>query len=396
MKFSWKMRIGVVLSAVWICISFLTAGEHQQVGQMIGLGFLPLVIVWGIAWAVSGWRTQRPAKSLLPDEVLLEKKGRRLHSIRTFVAVFFVLAIGLFSATWQFHAANNEAGGQEVGYWAGQWMVYGLFAYLALSLPLRKFPGMAALLAAILVVGAVNYKAFDAIKEDRLALISLAKATPFINKIQSGTPVSDQDVKNAQVGMLEPLLLAQAAYSREIMAITATYTKEIAELQPELMLTPRSLVSPSIRAHTRASLKLWQRTTSDYQAQLNAAMARGKLGVQAAKFHVPSSMARSASKGFDKVTVELNAYIDILVSSEKEASDTVGDILDLMDGSLGTYSIDNGPPVNLLFRDEAALARYRQLMDIVASVGLRETEAHNRLIKLQSVRTDDLTNLLNR
>ena len=396
MTFGWKMRIGVVLSAVWFCLVFLTADDYQRAGHILGFGFLPLVITWGIAWAVAGWRAQRPTKAPLPEATLLEAKRQRRHRIRTFFAVAMILAIGLFLATWQFHVVDNEAGGQEIGYWFGQWLVYGIIVYLVLSFPFRKFPGIAVVLTAIVVVGAVNYKAYAAISEDRLAIVSLAKAAPLLNKIQSGASVSDRDVMDAKVGMMEPLLLAQAAYSREVVAITATYTKGIAALQPELMLTPNSLVSPSIRLQTRANLKLWSRSAPDFRSQFNLAVARGKLAMQAAELLMPTSMANSASKGFDKTSAEQRAYIDKLVNSEQEAIDTIKDVLDLMDARLGSYSIESGPPVKLLFQDEATLARYRQLMDAVEAVGQREAEAQNGLLKLQSDNTDKLTNLLQR
>jgi hypothetical protein len=396
MKFGWKTRVGVVLSAVWLCLVFLVADDYHRIGQVLGLGFLPLVILWGIVWAVAGWRAQRPTKPEMPEATVLEAKRKRSHRIRTFIAVVAVLAIGLFAATWQFHAADNEAGGNAVASWFGEWLVYGLFAYVVFRLPPRTPPGFAAVLAALVAVGGVNYKTHAAISEDRQALASLAKATPLINKIQSGAQVSDQEVKDAQVGMMEPLMLAQAAYSRDVIAITATYTKAISGLQPELMLTPTSLASPSIRVQTRAKLTVWQQATANYKSQLDAATARGKLGIQAAQSQMPAAMAGPASKGFDESSAQLSAYVGALVSSEKEASGTITAILDLMDASPGSYAVDKGPPVNLLFRDEATLARYRQLMNSVMAASQRETEAQARLVKAQSNRTDKLTDLLKR
>lgn len=67
-----------------------------------------------------------------------------------------------------------------------------------------------------------------------------------------------------------------------------------------------------------------------------------------------------------------------------------------MDASPGSYAVDEGPPVNLLFRDEATLARYRQLMDAVMAASQHETEAQARLVKVQSNRTDKLIDLLKR
>lgn len=396
MKFGWKMRVGLVLSAVWLCLVFLVADDYRRMSQVLGLGFLPLVVIWGIVWAVAGWRAQRPSKPATSEEAVLEARRKRGLGIRTTIAVVAVIGIGLFAATYQFHAADNEAGGNAIAGWFGEWLVYGLFAYAVFRFIPRTPPGFAIVLASLVVVGGVNYKTYTAISEDRQAFASLAKAAPLIIKIQSGEAVSDQEVRDAHVGIMEPLMLAQAAYSRDVIAIAATYTKAVSGLQPELMLTPNSLASPGIRAQTRVKLKIWQTATADYQTGLQAATARGKLGIQAAQPQMPAAMAGPASKGFNESSAQLSAYVVGLVNLNKEASGAITAMLDLMDANPGGYVVDKGPPVNLLFRDETVLAKYRQLMSAVIAAGQRESEAQTRLIKSQSDRTDKLTDLLRR
>lgn len=396
MNLGWKARVGLVVSGVWLCIVFLAADEYQRINQILGLGFLPLVVIWGIFWAVAGWRAQRPKKNDPPEATVLETKRKRNHRIRTLIAVVTVLVIGLFSATWQFHVADNEAGGNAVAYWFGEWLIYGLFAYVVFRLPSRWPPGTAAILAALVIVAGVNYKTHAAISEDRQTLASLAKAVPLINKMQSGAQLSDQEVKDAHVGIMEPIMLAQAAFSREVATVAVTYTKAIAGLQPELMLTPASLASSGIRTQTRDKLKVWRMATADYKTQLDAATARCKLGIQAAQSQMPAVMAASASKGFDKASARLGAYVAALVSSEDEASSAITAILDLLDANPGGYALDKGPPATLLFRDEATLTYYRKLMDTVVTASQVEAEAQARLVKAQSDLTDKLTDLLKR
>jgi hypothetical protein len=396
MKFGWKLRVGVVLSAVWLCVVFLVADDYRRMSQVLGLGLLPLVVVWGIVWAIAGWRAQQPAKPVALEEALIESRRKRSLRLRTAVAVVAVLGIGLFAAHWQFHLANNAAGENPVARWFGEWLVYGLIAYVILRAVPKLPPGAPAVLACLIIVGAVNYKTYAAISADREALDSLAKATPLINKIQSGLQVNDQEVKDAKIGIMEPLMLAQAAYSRDVIAIGATYAKAIDGLRPELMLTPTSLASPSLRAQTRAKLKLWQQATREYKSQLEAATARGRLGIQASQSQMPPAFSGSASKGFDESSVQLSAYVAALVDSEREATTAITAMLDLLDANPGGYVIDKGPPENLLFRDEAVLARYRQLMSAVMAISQRESEAQARLAKDQTDRTERLTDLLKR
>lgn len=396
MKLGWKTRVGLVLSAVWLCLVFLVADEDQRLVQVLGLGLLPLVIIWGIVWAVAGWRAQRPEKPTSPESVQIEAKAKRSLRIRTAVAVVVVLGLGMFAATWQFNAADNEAGGDLVTAWLGEWFVYGLIAYAILRAVPKLPAGSPAVLAALIIVGAVNYKAHRAITEDRQALESLAKATPLINKIQSGTQVTDQEVKDARVGIFEPLMLAQASYSREVLAIAATYEKAIDGMQPELILTPASLASPSIRAQSRAKLILSQQATAEYKTQLEAAMARGKLAIQAAQLQMPAAMSGSVSKGFDEAATQLSANVENIVTTEREGFQAIVGILDLMDANPDGYVVDKGPPINLLFRDEVTLARYRELMGAMMAAIQRQQEGQERWSQAQADRAAKLGTLFKR
>ena len=396
MKLGWKTRVGLVLSAVWLCLVFLVVDDDRRLPQVLGLGLLPLVIIWGIVWAVAGWRAQRPEKPPTPAAVQLEAKARRSLRIRTAVAVVVVLGLGMSAATWQFNAAANEAGGHLVARWFGESCWYGLIAYAILRAVPKLPAGTPAVLAALVIVGAVNYKAHSAIAEDRQALESLAKATPLINKIQSGTLVSDQEVRDARVGMTEPLILAQATYSREVLAIAATYEKAIGGMQPELMLTPASLASPSIRVQTRTKLKLCQQALAEYKTQLEAATARGKLAIQAAQSQMPAAMSESASKGFDEQAARLSVYVATLVKTDWEVSEAVVGILDLMDANPGGYVVDKGPPINLLFRDEATLARYRELTGAMMAANQRQQEEQARLSQAQADRAAKVGTLFTR
>lgn len=242
----------------------------------------------------------------------------------------------------------------------------------------------------------MNFKAYNAIAEDQQALASLAKATPLFNRIQAGTLVSEQEVRDAHVGMFEPLMLAQATYAREGIAIAATYIKTLDEMQLELMLTPASLASPGIRFQTRAKLKPWQQATADYKTQMEAATARGKVAIQAAQVQMPASMSGSASKAFEKSAARLSTYLTDLVTNEREAGQSVVALLDLMDANPGGYVVDKGPPVTLLFREETTLARYRELMGAVMTASQREQEGQARLAKAQADLSAHLGTLLKR
>ena len=394
MKFGWKTRVGLVLSAVWLCLVFLLADDYRRMGQALGFGLLPLVVIWGILWAVAGWHAQRPARPVAPEEAVLKARQRQSLRIRSTMAVVAVLGIGLFAATWQFHAADNEAGGNAIAGWFGEWMVYGLFAYVVSRFIPRIPPGFSIVLASLVVVGGVNYKTYAAINEERQALASLSRAAPLLNKMQTGTAVSDDNVRAANVGVLEPLLLAQAVYGREAAAVAEAYQKTIDQLVPEQMLLPGSLATANGRFQTRSRLKIWAQATADYKSQIAAATARAKLGVQAAVRQMPEVYTRSTTSGFEESAAQLTSFVDRHVAMENEASQAVTAILDLLDDNPRGFILDRGPPPNLLFQDEATLAAYRRHFNTVLEVGKRETENQALFMQQQTSRTERLEGLL--
>lgn len=326
-----------------------------------------------------------------------QQRQRRRGRIRTAVTVVAVLGLGMAAAVWQVHAGGHGSAGMVLlSDWLGQGLAYGLVAYALLHFSRKAPPGLAAVVACLVIVGTVNYQAYRAVSLDRQAIASLARSAPLLTKIQSGAVVTEQEVRAANVGMLEPLILAQAAYSRELIAHAEAFQKAVSALQTGQMLTPASLASPGLRAQTRARLGRWRQAMAEYKTGVHAATARGKLGVQAAQVQMPAAMAGSPAQGFDAWTAELGAFIDTLEASETEAMGKIAAILDLMDAQPRGYFLDPGPPADLVFREQAMLDSYRTLVGAVVAAGQREQEAKALLDKAQSERADKITGLLKR
>lgn len=396
MNFGWKTRFGIVISAVWLCLVFLASDNYGRLNQVLGLGLLPLVIVWGIVWAVSGWRSQRPKTTVELEGSAREASRARRANVRISGAAVAILCIGMIAASGQFHAAGNETGESALPRLFGEWLVYGLFSYVVFRLIPKTPAGFAAVAASLVVAGGVNYKTHAMISEERQVLDSLAKATPLINKLHSGFQVDAQEIKAANIGLFEPLLLAQAAYNRDLVGINEGYTKAIEGLQLGLMLTPSSLASPSIRAQSRAKLELWLQVVADYKNQVKAVTSRARLGIQAAQLQMPEAMAGSAVIGFNEFSSRLDTYLEGVDNARLEASEGVAVVLDLMDANPGGYVLDKGPPENLLFRDEELLSIYRRHLSSISAASKHESEAQASLAKAQSERIDALADLLKR
>lgn len=394
MKFGWKMRVGLVLSAIWLCVVFLVAEERSSVWQVLGIGLLPLVFVWGIIWSVSGWRSQRPAKPEASAADELATKRRRNLRLRTAFAAVAIIGLGLFSATWQADAANNE--GLDIARWFGEWLAYGLFAYVVLRFTPKVPPSLAIALASLVTAVGVNYKTHSVIALKRQGIDSLAKAAPLIIKMQSGAAVNDQDVLEAKTGLFEPFLLASATYFRDVLAIESEYQKAIDALDLGSVMTPISLASADSRASSRIKLQLLHKATAEYKTKVELVAGRARLGMTAAQSQTPTEMSDALMRGFDESTEQLSRHLNELVASEREINTAVTATLDLMDAHQGKYAFVKGPPANLIFSDEELLGKYRLLVNDIMDASQRATDLQNRLAELQSSKTDHLTKLLKR
>lgn len=394
MVFGWKMRVCIVLSAIWLCVVFTLANDGARLAATLGVGVMPLVALWGIAWAVAGWRAQRPPKDANAEALVAQRRAKLWARSRTAIAVVVIFALGQLAANWQFSQAGSEVGRGEIDRWFGAWMVYGIFAYAAFR-AIPKLPmGVPLILTSLFVVGGVNWKAYEVIAVERNAQASLALAVPFLNRILSGTPVSDTEVREARIGVLEPLVLAQAAYSRDLTVIVDAYRTAVAGLQLEHIFVPAKVASPAVRQQIRATLKQWEQATVEFKSQTAASTARGKLGITAAAAQMPTNYAVTVEAGFDEAAVPLTALVSSLAATQLEASQAVTAILDLLDSDPTAYVLDKGPPSNLLFRDASTLVRYQRHYATLLDVSTREQQARDQFQQSLTSKTERLTALL--
>jgi uncharacterized RDD family membrane protein YckC len=70
----WKMRLALVVSALWLLLVFAIARSERDSGAVfVGLGLIPVAILWGIAWVVRGYLKQRATKQLIATDAPAQK-----------------------------------------------------------------------------------------------------------------------------------------------------------------------------------------------------------------------------------------------------------------------------------------------------------------------------------
>ena len=91
-----------------------------------------------------------------------------------------------------------------------------------------------------------------------------------------------------------------------------------------------------------------------------------------------------------------SAYVSTVVTSDREVRQVILGMLALMASNAGASVVDQGPPANLLFRDEATLNRYRGLMGSMLAAIQREQESPANFTQAQTDRAARVGALLKR
>lgn len=316
--------------------------------------------------------------------------------LRTLAIVVAVIVVGQVAAHWQLTAAGGMSRGVVIGGWFGEWLVYGMALYAILHFSRKTAPATAAVAVAVFIAAGVNVQAFIAAGKDRAAHASLTRAMPLYTRIQSGETVGEQEVISANVGVLEPLLLAQAANAREMTALDTAYLQATEALQLEQLLAPASLASPGGRAQSRARLAQWQQATAGYKSRFAEVVARGRQRIESAQAQMPASMGESGTRSYDQSAAQASAHIDTQVAGNQEIGQVISAILDLLDANPSHYTLLQGPPPQLEFRNPATLQAHNALLRELQAAARRVDQAAASQAQGQAAQAEQLTDLLKR
>lgn len=60
-KLSWKTRVAVVVSAVWLVVWFAAAADSHrfEVTPFLVFGVVPVILLFGIAWIARGFKGEK-------------------------------------------------------------------------------------------------------------------------------------------------------------------------------------------------------------------------------------------------------------------------------------------------------------------------------------------------
>lgn len=390
MQFGLKVRVGLTLSAIWICIVALTSTEYQSGTTTFGIAALPLVVLWGVGWTLNGWLDRRKSSKAASQATQPVDRKPAIKYAATLLAVFIV---GVLFATWY---ADHRLQGQaspDIAFMVGQWSVYTLLAYAAF----RFAPGftrpIAGLLAAMFFVAGLNYSNYKQIELFDNTRQSLAASTPILLQIHAGRVVDEGEIKAANVGVLEPLVLAASRSANRVNLAQARYLKELAAAGVADALTPASLSTEGGRARSALIFTNAERITSEYLIEVESALKSSKANVRSAIAQMP--------KEFSSVLSEYDNQIDVALQQTQETRNIQNellkcgrDIISLLNVSRGPLKISAGPQPQLLFPDQHTADAYNALISQFGELARREAQFNERVQRQRTEQVDRLNQSL--
>lgn len=390
MHFGLKVRVGLTLSAIWVCLVFVLADSYQSSRSTFGIAALPLVLLWGIGWVVVGWLgNRRKSRKEAPIAASVDRKPAFKYA----ATVLVVLIFGVIFANWYAEHRMAQAVAREIPRLMGEWSVYTLFAYLAL----RYAPGftraMPGLLAAVFFVAGVNYSNYKQVDLLAKTRVSLAAATPILMQIQSGMSIEAGDIRSANIGLFEPVVIAAAESAKRITAAQKNYLKELAESGFGVALAPATLSTQNGRARARFTITTVERLTNDYLLETEAALKAGNASVKSAVVQMPKELS-TVFDSYKSKTDQSLQHIQELRAIENGLIKCARDIITLLDNASGSFHVSPAPQQFLIFQQPETARAYNNLIARFGDLAKQEGDLNERVRKQQVEGVDKLANAL--
>ena len=341
-------RVGCALSAAWLAVVQFDTAEWRRTEHTLWIGVLPLVAAWGLAWAIARWRAPRaqaPARA--------NPNATRWH-----FATVLVLAVGLIGAFLAVDAARLNYSSEGVARTVFHWAVIGAAAGFAAGAICRAGTSVPLLAAAVVAVGGIDWKYGSDVWEGHQMTVSFAKATPILNRIETGAVVGEQEIKDAHIGILEPLLLAQASYRKESDEAVKAYEAVMASLDVGATLSPRALSTAPGLAAARSALDTWRTNLDTFSGLMDSIAVRDRATVKAALDTVSAQVRNRTGADMSSSVVARTESTKRVIEHERACIDAFSGIVDLLSANPGKYRYAVGGPNQLQFSDRDVLERY--------------------------------------
>jgi hypothetical protein len=364
-KLGWLRRTAIVLSVLWVLVVYAIAPTDDRGKSLVAMAGIPLSIAWGLAWALQGYLKQRRANAG-PKRNWKSAGLRALAGIVLFVAAY-VTAYQLVS--------------DRAAYLAGQWLAYGVLAYVALRF-VPKVSENALIWTVVAFSGALVANSYLSFREESAAKQEVARASPLLLRALNGESISDAEIARADVGRFEPVLHAAASYARDGVAAMKAYNDTLTKLHTEELLTPALLGTVSGRKIALARLQAYDAAIGTLETSLNANAQRYDDQISVIAAQMPAQMGTGLKTGVAESRLATKPMIEGWIQSQRDAQQKAVELVRFVENLGPNVALTRDPPT-LLFVNESDLNRYRTMLGELSAVAAREEGWREKMLGQQ-------------
>lgn len=395
-EFGWKMRLSILLSALWLGIIYFTSGYETNRGEYFFLfGIVPISLLWGFAWVLSGYkktRKKRPVTPNLPPIPIstptppvspsFQSRWKKLLSILSVLCFAAALGILIYSA--------NKVGVDavaKIGYLAGYSIWIAIIIYLVWRFVLKKRERFGLFLFSLCFLALSAYESQSMIREMEESRYFLEAFQKMIVQTWSGERITKVEIE--KFGRLSPLMSVSYDFFIKIQNSYLSFQKEVEESNLDNALTPKNLKSPNSIFSTRERLIYLSGKIDETEKLLFYEYGRFPNTVDATP--VAPHFKSEFKKGFERGVVKQKKAITAFFQIEREIMKESILLLTFLQKRQGLYTVRGE---EILFVNRRDVDEYNSHLNRIRDLALQESEWQNAQYKTAFEKIGEMDKLI--
>jgi len=377
----WKTRIGLVVSAIWVVAVYaLAANERNSSTVFLLLGVAPIALLWGAIWVIRGYRAEKPAP--IPRAPDPRRKGAWTRRAVGLV----LLSAGLIAVSYFSQKAGY--GSERLGYLFGYY-IWGLLLVWAIWVSaFKRLPGGFLLLTGLMYASAATWESVKFDREFTEGNNFAKYGSALLARSIAGESVSYDDIRNAKLGRLEPLLVVMTDFISSSTAAQRKFQAVADNSHVDTLLSPATLATSEglSEAEMRlAAVKLaLEQSLSEYR------QVRQRFEIDLKALDVPGNAKQAVLAGYQKSPAFDDGAIAEYYEIEESTMKSMSDLIAFLKSRQGHYILGDK---RLLFSNQQDLATYNQYIESVLQGAVREASWQRGMQERSNSKLKALSNM---
>ncbi|MDH0863502.1 hypothetical protein [Mitsuaria sp. GD03876] len=271
-----------------------------------------------------------------------------------------------------------------------------LVAFLALPvfwlIGRRHRPSQAPVRAALVFALALNLGVFNGASERKRDAEAIQKAAPILEAFRRGESPSDDEIRAAKVGPLEPSLLVGNAFRRQFHDVLEDYDSGWNALDIESMLDPEVLADPKSRAESGGWLDEAVAIHGEFEKDIAALFDGYPQQAVLAMKGVPGPRPKEAD--FARGLAPMRGHYLSVARQRREQHKLARELIDFVSANPKAFTLMKWEPFSMVFRDKGLQAAYQAHLARISAQRQQMVDGAKAFDALMDKRGEDFGEML--